>query len=188
MVSPPAFTTDDRVDRERASDGVSRYGAYLAQRQYAFHEDDEPTADRVAFALAAWSIAGSPIMSPGYVSCHPRIQGTEVHWDDDHRAAIAVEIAVPAPLAAGKLPSRWRGWTCDHWARRWLDPYVNDRVTALTTLTVRVPLDPTELPIPKYVSGTPNTTTAKRAVAAICRRLNAELDGLLDALDTSGHP
>jgi hypothetical protein len=184
MVSRLAFSTDDRTDRELASNGRSRYEAYLAQRRRAFCDDDVPTTNRVDFALAAWSIAGSPIMAPGYVSSHPRIQGTEVHWDYDHRAAIAVHIAVPAPPAADRLQSRWRSWSCDYAIPRWYDPFDNDRVTALATLVVRVPLDPERLPVPDYRSdGAPDIDTAKIAVGAICRHLNAELADLLDALD-----
>jgi hypothetical protein len=189
MVSP-AFRIDDRADRDLASDGVSRYGAYLRQHRQLFHHDSgeaPPTRDPVLYALAAWTIACPPIMAPGYVSSHPRIQDVTVHWDDEHRAALAVHIAVPAPAVTATLRSPWRDWTCEHWPDRWFDPYDNDRVTVLTTLTVRVPVDPHQMPAPRYRSGVPDTDTAKDTVATLRAALNADLTDLLAALDTPAH-
>lgn len=187
MAGRAAFRTDDRADRDLASDGVSRYGGYLAQHRHVFHRDGDqapPTVDAVEYALAAWTIASPPIMAPGYVSFHPRIQNVTMHWDNEHRAACAVHIAAPAPAATKALRSLWRDWVCDSWLDRWFDPYDNDRVTVLTTLTVRVPLNPRRLPAPRYRSGIAQTQTAKDAVAALCTVLNTELNGLLAALDT----
>jgi hypothetical protein len=182
-----AFRTDDRTDRDLASDGVSRYGAYLDQHREEFHRNGghaPPTVDTIEYALAAWTIACPPIMAPGYVSSHPRIQDVTVHWDDEHRAAFAVHIAAPAPTVAQALRSPWRDWVCDPWLDRWFDPYDNDRVTVLTTLIVRVPLEAHRLPAPRYQSGMARTETAKDAVAALCTVLNTELNGLLAELDT----
>jgi hypothetical protein len=187
MPSRPAFRTDDRADRDLASDGVSRYGAYLARHRHLFHRDGDeapPTRDPVQYALAAWTIACPPIMAPGYVSSHLRIQDVTVHWDDEHRAALAVHIAAPAPAVTATLCSPWQDWAREHWPGRWFDPYDNDRVTVLTTLTVRVPLDPHRLPDPRYRSGIPDTDTAKQTVASLCAALNTDLTGLLAALDT----
>ena len=190
MLLQHTFVPDDRRDKAHASDGVSRYGAYLRQRSHTFRhggQDCPATADPVRFAMTAWTIASSPIMAPAYVTPHPRIQDVTVHWDDDHRAALAVQIAVPAPPVANRLPSRWCGWTHHHEPQRWLDPYDNDQVTVLTTLTVRVPLNPTRLPTPQYRSGIPHTNVAKCAVAALCQDFNTELDDLLTTLDTPTH-
>lgn len=191
MALQRAFTTNDRQDEALASDGVSRYGAYLRQRSHTFRHDGQdcpPTTDPVRFVITAWTIASSPIMAPAYVTPHPRIQDVTVHWDDDHRAALAVQIAVAAPAAANHLPSPWRGWIHHHEPQRWFDPYDNDSVTVLTTLTVRLPLNPTRLPAPQYRSGAPDTIVAKHAVAAVCRDLNAELNDVLTVLDTPRNP
>jgi hypothetical protein len=187
MPSDNAFQIDDHQDQNLASDRRSRYGAYLRdKRRLFFHNgsDSPPTTDAVEFAVAAWSVATPPIMSPGYVTSHPRIQDTTVHWDDDHRAALAVEIAVPAPPITNRLPSRWSGWIRDGWGLRWRDPYDNDRLTVLSTVTVRVPINPTLLPTSTYTSGIPDTACAKIAVGALCRMVNAELNDLLTAIDT----
>jgi hypothetical protein len=186
MLSDNAFQIDDRQDQSLASDRKSRYGAYLRdKRRLFFHNGPAPpTTDAVEFAVTAWSVATPPIMSPGYVTSHPRIQDTKVHWDDDHRAALAVEIAVPAPSITNRLPSRWSGWVQDGWGPRWRDPHDNDHLTVLSTVTIRVPLNPNLLPDPTYTSGIPDTTCAKIAVAALCRMVNAELTTLLIAIDT----
>jgi hypothetical protein len=187
MLSDNAFQIDDHQDQTLASDRKSRYGAYLRdKRRRFFHNgsDSPPTADPVEFAVTAWSVATPPIMSPGYVTSHPRIQDTKVHWDDDHRAALAVEIAVPAPPITHRLPSRWSGWIRDGCGPRWRDPHDNDQLTVLSTVTIRVPLNPALLPDPTYTSGVPDTTCAKIAVGALCRMVNPELTDLLTAIDT----
>jgi hypothetical protein len=188
MLSDNAFQIDDHQDQNLASDRKSRYGAYLRdKRRLFFHNgpDSPPTTDPVEFAVDAWSVSTPPIMSPGYVTSHPRIQNTTTHWDDDHRAALAVQIAVPAPPITNRLPSRWSGWIQDSdWGPRWRDPHDNDHLTVLSTVTIRVPLNPTLLPDPTYTSGIPDTACAKAAVAAMCRMVNAELTDLLTAFDT----
>ena len=188
MAQTHAFSVDDRTDRDQASDGSSRYGAYLRQRAYTFFEDSAdqaPTTSAVHFALAAWTTAVPPVMGPGYVLWHPRIQDAERHWDEDGHAAIAVHLALPAPTVAGRLHSRWRGWTYDHIVKSWCDPTANDRITVLTSAVIRVPLAPNHLPAPHYQHGLPHVPTAKRAIATICRLLNTDLDDVLAALDSS---
>lgn len=189
MTHRPAFRVDERTDQQQASDGLSRYGAYLAQHRQVFYPngvDDPPTDDAVAYALSAWHIAGPPIMAPGYVSWHPRIQANSAHWDDDHRAALMVDIAIPAPLSVtAGLTVPWREWAHDSWLELWSDPSDNDRLTVMTTLTVRVPLSQRSLPEPRYRHGIPCTSCAKHAVATVCAVVNAELDNLLATLDTA---
>ena len=81
MSPAPAFWVDRGYDREYASDGISRYGAYL--RDAAF----EPWTDHdqaVEWAVFAWRRATSPVMSPGYVRCHPAVLAARLErsgWD-----------------------------------------------------------------------------------------------------------
>lgn len=176
MVSPLPFTLDLSADHN--SDGTSRYGNYLAQHQHLFRSD-EPSIQNVAraqFALAAWRIANSPIMTPSYVQSHPRVLGSDVHWDEESRAAVSVRLALPMP--AGLRRPEWRGW---RWDRRagWGDPVDNSRITALTGLTVRVPVPVDLLPTPLYRLGEAHTWMAKRAVGVLLEALNAEIGDLL---------
>lgn len=185
-MSDKAFRVDDQRDQELASDRFSRYGAYLAQKRQLFHydgPDQPPTTCSVRFALAAWTVATPPVMAPGYVLTHPRIQGTDFHWDDTN-AALAVHIAVPAPPITNRLASSWSGWHRDTWSMQWQDPYLNHSITVLSTLTVRIPLRATRLPTPRYTSAAVETAVAKASVAALCRLANSELNNLLSAMDT----
>jgi hypothetical protein len=178
-----AFEPDEDYDRAHASDAVSRYGVYLAQHAYMFTDEDhgQPTTDPVLFAGAAWQIANSQTMEPGYVRAHGRVQVTEVRWDYEANPAVCVALAVSfAPEAAG-FTYPWRRWTRDelgHWVCR-LD---FTRPTAVTTLRVEVPLTGVDLPSPCYldrVPGCPDTAAAKQAVAILCRLLNAALAHVL---------
>ena len=104
---------DPDYDRAYASDGQSRYGAYV--RDYARLFDpwqdapDGVTADPVEFAIAAFRVATGPIMGPGFVRWHPRVCGHGVERSDDGegRLVVSVTLATPAPLP---LPGwSWRG-------------------------------------------------------------------------------
>jgi hypothetical protein len=181
MVSSRAFGVDDSADLSGAN--PSRYGVYLAHHQHLFRDGDTPTADLAEFALMAWQVARPPIMAPSYVRAHPRVQGTDVHWDDEHRAALVVHVALPAPAVAHRLAWQDRSWTHDRRAGRWLDPVDNTTTTVLATLTIRVPVPFEVLPDPLYRLGVPHTATAKSAVRVLCALVNAELAGVLADLD-----
>ena len=173
-----AFEPDEDYDHTHASDGVSRYSAYLAQRAYLFtDEDDQPTTDPELFAGAAWKITHSPIMAPGYVRAHGRVQTTSVHWDDESRSAVCVELAVSSAPEAASFTYPWRRWSRDDHGH-WLPPENYARPNALTVLRIAIPLAGVTLPSPRYVAGRPgcpDTETAKQAVQTLCRMLNAPL-------------
>ncbi len=67
---PTAFWADRDYDREFASDGISRYGAYLRDASFEPWTDDDQA---VEWAVFAWERATGPVMSPGYVRCHSRV-------------------------------------------------------------------------------------------------------------------
>lgn len=170
------FQPDDEYDRTYASDGVSRFGAYLAQYSRWFDDDGVPTTDPREFAAAAWRIAQSPIMAPAYVRAHGRIQAAEVRWDDDYRPAVCVDLAVSSSPEAAGLTYPWRRWTRDE-ADHWISPHDYARPNALTILSVAVPITGVALPHPRYRGDLPgaDTPTAKLAIQAICGTLNAAL-------------
>ena len=72
-----AFWIDYDYDRENASDGVSRYGAYVRQSSTLAESWDGTWDDaqvrQARFAEAAWATATTPVMSPGFVRRHPRV-------------------------------------------------------------------------------------------------------------------
>jgi hypothetical protein len=179
-----AFSTNDAYDRDMASDGRSRYGAYLRQKADMFRDGDDWTENSVRFALTAWQIAQSPIMAPGYVRSHPRVLHNCEHWDDEGRGALTIQLATALPTQVARSV-RSLGW-CD-WERhdqRWVEPYDNDRPAAFASIFVRVPLSPDSLPAPSYHSRTPDTGIAQLAVHVICGLANDKVEPMLiDLLD-----
>src|SRR5947209_15105052 len=140
MIFIRAFEPDEDYDQAHASDGVSRYGAYLAQHAYLFtNDDDEPTTDPEQFAGAAWRVAHHPTMAPGYVRSHGRVQATSMHWDDESQPAVCVELAVSSAPEAACFTFPWRRWTRDELGH-WQAPENFARPNALTVLRIALPL------------------------------------------------
>jgi hypothetical protein len=179
---------DPDYDRANASDGVSRYGAYV--RDYARLFDpwqdapDGVTTDPVEFAIAAFRVATGPIMSPGLVRWHPRVYGYGLDRNDlDGRLVVSVTLATPAPL---RLPGwAWRGWERD-FGDRFLEPEDRGPV-ALARLELRWPLAVDQLHRPgrPRVPGRPNLVDATTAVAAVVGSANHTAGPVLTALEAS---
>lgn len=177
------FGVDERYDREHASDFISRYGQYLRRNAGHFLDcDDEPTADPLEFAAAAWRIAQAPAMSPSYVVADRVVLGATGVWDYDHRLAIAVEVASGVPREIHrKLCGPWRGWER---RRFWMEPEDNDLPTATAVLRFRVPIEAEGLPEPEYSPlAEPVTDVAKHAVQTVAGRLNFALSRVLGRAD-----
>lgn len=184
MSTKQPFWLHEQHDRESASDGLSRYGAYLASYRKKFLDDSELTTDRLTFASAAWRIAHSPIMSPSFVRTHPRIQSAETHWDDEYRLAVDVVLAMPNPWPAHPTSRyRARGWVEDRVWGGFSAPESNSVLALLPSLLVRVPVKPDDLVTPEYVAGVPAVNAAKDAVLAICQVLNPLVSGVLDNIE-----
>lgn len=174
MLYERVFEPDEEYDRNHASNGVSRFDAYLSQYRHLFREDGQPTTDAGWFAQVAWQIAHPPTMLPGYVRCHGRVQDTSVRWDEDGHQAVCVELAVSSAPEAASLGPEWRRWTRDEHGH-WLRPDNHAHPTALTVVHIAVPLGGVRLPQPRYQGDQPDVTTAKRAVQAICASVNTIL-------------
>ena len=177
---------DPDYDRANASDGQSRYGAYV--RDYARLFDpwqdapDGVTADPVEFAMAAFRVATGPIMSPSYVRWHPRVcaYGTDRN-DYDGRLVASVSLATPAPL---RLPGwSWRGWDRD-FHDQFLEPEYRGPV-ALGRLELRWPLGDDQLhrPARPRTAGRPNLVDAIAAVAVVVGSANHTAGPVLAALE-----
>ena len=115
-----AFWIDYDYDRENASDGISRYGAYI-RRSSALAESWDGTWDdaqvrQARFAEAAWATATTPVMSPGFVRRHPRVISAAVQfnaWDATLNGA--VQLVTPWPHALANS----RDWRRDVWWQDW---------------------------------------------------------------------
>ncbi len=176
------FTPDDDYDLTHASDRESRYGAYLRRNLVAFLDaDDKPTSSPLEFAAGAWRTATSPVMSPGYVTAHPRVLDSAAVSDLAGRLAVSVEVATDLPRGnAHGLRGAWSGWQRGH---HWFAPSTYERPSATALLQLRVPIAAEGLPEPIYTAtAEPDTDTAKHTVAVLCARLNAALAGVFTHL------
>jgi hypothetical protein len=174
-------------DRASASDGVSRYGAYLCDHAGLFdpwgEAPDGVTGDPVEFAIAAFKVATGPIMSPGYLRWHGRVQDHDAtRSEDDGRLVLSVTLAVPSPV---RLPWSWRGWERD-FHDRYLEPD-DRRPVGLARLELRWPVATDQLPNPSRPRrpGGPNLRDATRAVAALVDQINATCGPVLAELEAS---
>lgn len=150
-----AFTIDEHYDRVHASDRTSRFGVYLARLAGAFRIDDDPRcpliADPVRFAATAWEISRPPVMDPPYVTAHSRVLDTASHQDDDGRTAIGIHLAVSTEMNEQScLDWCWRGWSTDGPHGHHTAPHDNTYPVALTQLKLRIPLEASTLPQPRY--------------------------------------
>src|SRR5713226_3753 len=80
-----AFWIDAELDRDKASDGVSRYGAYVRSRiPGGFSECWDGTFDcglAERFAAMAWRTATAPVMAPPYVRRQPVVLSARIEVD-----------------------------------------------------------------------------------------------------------
>lgn len=193
LLSDRLLWIDEITDRELASDGVSRFGAYLRQGAHRFLDwDDMPTRDPAAFAARAFEIATTPIMSPPYVVTHPRVITCVPHRDEDDRHALHIDMAMGLPARVRtELPGFWRGWQQTS-GGMFYAPWDNDRPAAYATVTFRVPFPPVDhLPAPAYDHGagrSPHIPTAQAALLALVAHANDALAGGLLATLTGGDP
>jgi hypothetical protein len=186
MTADEAFTLHDVYDYAHASDGQSRYRAYLAQNGRRFrYEGKELTKQPAEFAAAAFAIGSPPIMSPPYIGTHPRVLHVTPRWDMDRRGALHIELALPlAERIADQLSPHFGGWERDHSSGRFYSPEDHNEPSACARLAIRIPLPVDLLPPPTYTrEGAADVDTAKRAVRAICTHANSLLAHLIVSLE-----
>jgi hypothetical protein len=201
--APAAFWVDGDYDREYASDGVSRYGAYL--RDAAF----EPWTDHdqaVEWAVFAWRRATGPVMSPGYVRYHPRVLGAQLErsgWDGSLVAGVTLVSAWPEQFTAalvravrlGDKEAYWQDWPTEHRGSGttcYYEPSEADvaaRPYLLTTLSLQFTVPPAALPQPPATS-TAVLSAGQQAVAVVVAELNRIVGPVLSAAlgKTSSRP
>jgi hypothetical protein len=178
---------DSDWDRSNASDGVSRYGAYLRGHTELFDPWREApngiTQDPGEFAIAALQVATGPIMSPGYLRWHPRVLDYKLDRGLDPepgRLVCTVILATSLPLWLG---TPWRSWTT-YMGRDWSEPD-DAKHAALARLELRWPLPDATLPRPRPParSGYPNLRDAKASVRALVEVINQTAGPVLAKLE-----
>jgi hypothetical protein len=178
----PTIVTDDVYDRDRASDGFSRYGAYLGRRLPAIVDGDpDVLSDPVRWASFAWATAAPPVMSPGYVEWRDPIEDIQVGWDEGQLVAEII-VRTTCPL---NLPG-WRTWERD--LRGNLVESWYGRRVALTRTTLRATLREVSLPLPPVeISNRRDVVrAAKSAVQAVVNVVEHLLRPVLVGLESDG--
>jgi hypothetical protein len=176
----PCIATDDIYDGDRASDGFSRFGAYLARRLPAIAEDDpDVLSDPVRWASFAWATAALPVMSPGYVEWSDPIEDVQVGWDDGYLSAELV-LRTDCPI---NLPG-WRSWERDLGGNL-VEPWHGHRI-AISRTTLRATLRGICLPEPPVEPGDhmDMVRVAKAAVRAVIAAVEGVLQPVLVALES----
>ncbi|MCX4911841.1 hypothetical protein [Streptomyces sp. NBC_00878] len=177
---------NDTYDRDYASNGRSRYGAYLQQRPEEFRdswtETPQPIESPEEFAMAAWRVATAPVMVPGYVQVRPDLRGVTLHTDDED-GTLYVDICVPLRHThiggdTKRFPYQWQDWQTersydDSVYHALLEPESNKKPSVLATATVRVPgRDWPALPAPTVYDGPKLLGEARDVVTALVAYIN----------------
>jgi hypothetical protein len=201
-----AVWIDADYDRERASNGVSRYGAYIKQNLSDFAECWDGSLEAglpVHLAVQAWRVATSPIMAPSYVRYHRRVLGIRLqcsYWDYSLLAYADLVSPWPQPLRQSR---RWMEQTGRGWWRDWpiefgdtyCEPSDEDLTKApsvLATASLRFTVPSDQFPAPPAAQpngGTPDlaelVAVAQASVAASARELNRVVCPVIQQLDNS---
>ncbi|RKE19627.1 hypothetical protein [Streptomyces sp. TLI_171] len=196
----PEFTTrtlaliDDIDDKERASDGRSRYGSYLALNARHLHDDGEPLSP-AAFAAAAWRIATSPVMAPGYVRIRPDLASFAAQAAEYDPDVLLLRLTVPlrhqalAHRPTGR-PADWStyrsAWTDEQFAAR-VEPEHFDRTALLLTAELIRPVPDELLFDPSTARPGPRMThEAKQVVHSLAEYANTHVGPAVASLLAGG--
>ncbi len=179
------FWVDRDYDRGYASDGISRYGAYL--RDAAF-EPWTGNDQMVEWAVFAWRRATGPVMSPGYVRCHPRVLAARLErsgWDGSLVAGVDLVSCWPEQLRTalargprlGDQDTYWQDWPAEYAGGDTVSYYqpgeadVAARPYLLATVSLQFTLPPAALPEPPATSAD-LFSAGQQAVAVVVAGLN----------------
>jgi hypothetical protein len=184
-----AFWIDEEYDREHAEAGTSRYGT-VVERNAGDFADSWGDIAPVGFACAAWRLATTPVLDPGYVRFHRRVLTADCRrntWDGTLVAQVTMVAPWPEPLSRSRTWWRDRGWR--NWPQtfgQFLVP--SDRelsktphARGLLVLDTPIPLDQFP-PVPDEPSADLQEL-AQRTVAVLARELNDLLVPMLRQLD-----
>jgi hypothetical protein len=145
----------------------------------------------------AWTLATGPVMSPGYVRCHPRIRRARLErsdWDGSLVAAVDLVIGQPGPLAWLRSNDD-RGWLRDWPSERnpwtgadaWYEPSGSDIARGpylLCQASMRFTVPQTGLAEPPAQRSMPLLVTQCRdTIAGLVRTLNTIVGPVIARID-----
>jgi len=189
-----AFWIDHGYDREYASDGISRYGVYLRDATFEPWTDNDQSVEWAAFA---WRRATGPVMSPGYIRCHPRVLSAQLErsgWDGSLAADVTLvsswpeqfNTALASSVRLGDKDSYWQDWPTEYRGGDttcYYEPSEADvaaRPYLLTTVSLQFTVTSAALPDPPATS-TALLNAGQRAVAVVLAELNPIVGPILSA-------
>ncbi|MGW3179658.1 hypothetical protein ACWDD9_10375 [Kitasatospora sp. NPDC001119] len=181
---------DNAADRDEASDGHSRYGAYLTQHADHFHDDGQPLHP-VDFAITAWRTATVPVMAPGYVNVRFDVYPLDVCHDHNGGVRFCARVGLRhgdlARRPAGRpRPLDWERAPGESSHEQWpvlVEPERTDRPAVLVAATLFVPIPDSILVQPTTARpGRILTHEAKTVVAALAAHANDALAPLVNDL------
>jgi hypothetical protein len=192
--APAAFWVDRDYDREYASDGTSRYGAYLRDASFESWTDHDQA---VEWAVFAWRRATGPVMSPGYVRYHPRVLSAQLErsgWDGSLVAGVNLVSPWPGQLAKtlvrpvrlGDKDAHWQDWPTEYRGGDTVSYYepgeadVAARPYLLATLSLHFTVASAALPEPPATSAV-LLGAGQQAVAVVVAELNRIVGPVLAA-------
>jgi len=197
--APAAFWVDRDYDREYASDGTSRYGAYLRDATFEPWTDNDQA---VEWAVFAWQRATSPVMSPGYVRYHPRVLSAHLErsgWDGSLVAGVDLVSPWPDQLTKtlvravrlGEKDAYWQDWPTEYrggGTTCYYGPSEADiaaRPYLLTTISLQFAVPSGSLPTPPTTTAAALLSAGQQAVAIVMAELNRIVGPVLSAGDSS---
>jgi hypothetical protein len=183
-----AFWVDADYDRGHASDGTSRYAAYVRRGSWESYTDDYQAAELAVFA---WERATPPVMAPGYVRRHPRVRAATLersYWDGSLIAR--VDLITSQHQGLRRLLG-WADWPVERRfaAEGWYEPGDEDLARGpylLCTASLRFAVPCEGLPLPPCGDSPEGLTEACVAsVAALLTSLNAVTLPVIEQIEAS---
>lgn len=182
---------DDDHDEAHASNGYSRYGAYLNQHASSFSWSEGEPLDSDEFAAAAWRIATTPVMAPGYVRIRPDLCALRPEFTEDDELVLRVDVPLRqraltcGPVSLADWTTAYDLYSASQW-RPVLHPEPGRRGALLVTATLLIPVPRRVLPVPTGTGPGPVLAMeAKAAVHALVQLANAHAHLVADLL--AGH-
>ena len=179
---------DDEHDKTYASDGYSRFGAYLTQHASDFEAWAPHALSPVEFATAVWRIATGPIMSPGYVRIRTDLNSITLGVADQD-GSLHARIAVPlfhGDLTA-RLPYSFRDWERSSYRDHGYDEVVyppDNKPSVLAVASVSVPVSNQILIAPTHVGGHRLVDEARQVVGLLASEINRAAGPVVQSLRT----
>ncbi|MEU9077644.1 hypothetical protein [Kitasatospora sp. NPDC048538] len=170
---------DDGYDQRHASNGQSRFGAYLDHHADEL-DDSDCRISGAEFAALVWTVATAPTMAPGYVRIRPDLLAVTATPAEDNPTDLVVRITVPVPhhvLNTHPGNGRWLDWEsdcyqCGPWSAK-VEPLPGQHSVLTLTADVLLPIPANELPAPVTpLPRTELTRTAKHTVARLAEHIN----------------